>query len=296
MKYITNIEKGKKKIDQYIKTFEDFSIKTIPDELIYISDIVRKDLIQNGDKSFHKLYNIGPYNFELNLIFNNSNKNEYKSEIDVLSILLQLKNDMFSKIEIPLEINSNEIDINKTISIITHELRHILDILSDSENDFETVDFMKKESLEQFRNTKYWNFAFQIYLTLEHELIARNNMIYTSIRWCGEKDKNKIIEKYKQMYSYTSLIDIMNFNHISFIQKFKQDELLKYTNIFIKDVLKQTDFCNDYNDLIDFYKKYQQFFIDKANEYLNYALTEIDRVCDDIVQDKIYENIKYFKH
>lgn len=269
----------------FSKIFEDFSIKRIPDELIYICDKIKNDI--NLNENFKKNYLYGSYKFEIDIkIDNKEDNNIYYSEIDILNILNNIFNDENYIVKIPVYVESTNPDKNKILSIITHELRHIYDILNISEN--ESKDFIKKRNLNIFKNTKYWSFIFQIYLTLEHELIARNNMIYPSLRWSGIKDKNELLKKYKESFTYTSLIDINNFDALKFINKFELDELLLHTNKFINNVDK-SNVCYNYSDLINFYKKWEIFFKKKSKEYIKYAEKEIDFVYNDIIHNKIYE-------
>lgn len=282
---------------KHVKFFEDFDNKTIPEQIIYICDFVRKDLIKNGNNSFNKKYEFGNYKFQIDITHEISETNSYASEIDILDLLINLKNDDYI-LYIPIEIKSLTIDFNKTISIVAHELRHLHDVLTLSETSYEIEDFYKKRNFKQFKKNKlYWIFIFQIYLTLEHEMIARNNMIYPFLRWCGETDKNKIIKKYKEMYTYTSLIDISNFNHLNFINKMKEKDLILNTNQFIKDIANENNFCYNRNDLIKFYKKWEDFFKKKSKDYLNHVNYEINKVYDDIINDKVYErNFFLFEH
>ena len=288
MNFIINKEKSLKKWSEYVKLFENFGKKEIPEELIYITNIIRKDIVSNGNISFIKKYEFGSYIFQINIEYEKSNIINYSSEIDILSILINLINDNYV-VQIPIKINDININYDKTLSIITHELRHLYDILNISENKYEIKDFYKKRNLYLFKDSKYEKFTFQIYLSLEHEMIARNNMIYPCFRWSGETDKNKIIEKYKKTYTYTSLKDLSNFNHLNFISKYKEEELIDFTNKFIEFVAEENNFCHNKQDLIIFYNNWETFFKEKSIEYIKYGFNEINKVYDDIITNKIYE-------
>jgi hypothetical protein len=283
----------RKNFPKYQRIVEQFSKKEIPDEIIYICDKIKDDISINGNNSFKKDYIFGSYKFSIIIDYYKNNKNKYSSEIDMIDILNNVFQNEEYLIKIPIEINSEKIDYNRTLSIIAHEIRHVYDILNTSE--LEIKDFAKKRNLNGFKNTIIYKFIFQIYVTLEHELIARNNMIYPSFRWSGEKQKNYIIKKYKETYTYTSLIDLKNFDHLKFINNKDEKELLLITNEFIKQ-FSNGDFCNTKKDLINYYKEWEIFFKNKSDEYLKYAQYEIDRVFNDISTNKIYENNKLFNH
>ena len=131
-------------------------------------------------------------------------------------------------------------------------------------------------------------------MALEHELIARNNMIYPLFRWSGMKDKPTILTKYKNCEVYKTLDYMSDFDSTYFINKFYTEELLNYTNKFIKDVAKENNFCNTKQDLINYYKIWETFFKNTSIEYKEYGLKEIDKVVNDIRDDKIYEENSNF--
>ena len=274
-----------------IKLFEDFNKKETPDEIIFMSYKIRKDLEKEIFNS--KSYSFGSYKFKIIINFLQNKDINYGSEIDILDILVNLYDDDYV-VNIPINIKDEKVNINKLIGIISHELRHLYDILNI--NEIEIKDFMKKRNFNSFIKDDYYKFIFQIYLTLEHELIARNNMIYTSLRWSGMKNKKELINNYKTMYTYSSLIDLKNFNYLDFVKSFDENFLIEKTNKFIKEIANSNEYCNDMKDLLYFYKKWDIFFENKANEYLNHALKEIDKVYDDIIKNKIYESKFLFSH
>lgn len=279
-----------KKIDEelrlkFLKLYEDFSKKSTPEELKYIASQIRPDLIKNGNSSFSKNYEFGNYRFNLNIDYTKGSKQPYFSDI----YFTELFRDPEEHVNIPVKIIDEEIDINYLLSIITHEIRHLYDILHII-NEYEVIEFYKGLQLEPFKKTPYNKFTNYVYLCLEHELIARHNMLYSMFRWLNVTDKKELYKLYLKTYSYESLTQLENFNHINFIAQFNEKSLIFYTNEFIKNVAKETNFCNNKEDLIHFYKKWSDFFKEKSTEYLNYVDDMLNDIIQDIQNDKTFEN------
>lgn len=279
-----------KKIDEelrlkFLKLYEDFSKKSTPEELKYIASQIRPDLIKNGNSSFSKNYEFGNYRFNLNIDYTKGSKQPYFSDI----YFTELFRDPEEHVNIPVKIIDEEIDINYLLSIITHEIRHIYDIFNIA-NEYEVVDFYKKMKIQIFKNTPYETFTHYIYLSLEHELIARHNMLYPLYRWLEVTDKNKLYQLYSETYSYKSLIQLENFNHTNFIAQFNDENLIFYTNEFIKNIANENNFCKNKEDLINYYKKWSDFFKEKSKEYLNYIDDMLNDIIQDIQNDKTFEN------
>ena len=72
---------------RYLELYEDFSKKSIPEELKYIFNQIRPDLIKNGNNSFSKNYII--LGFDLNIIvdYKCGDKKPYYSNIDIYKII-----------------------------------------------------------------------------------------------------------------------------------------------------------------------------------------------------------------
>ena len=269
----------------YLKMYEDFSKKSIPEELKYIASQIRPDLINNGNKSFEKNYIFGSYKFNLIIDYIKGYREPYFSNLDFTEIFQT----PYTILDIPVKVKDQNIDIDYLLSVIIHEVRHIYDIFN-IESEYEVLDFYKGMQLQIFKNSSYQIFTNVIYLSLEHELIARHNMLYPSYRWLKITDKNKLDELYLKSYSYKSLIQLQNFDYIKFINKFKEEDLIIYTNEFIKIVAKETNFCNNKSDLISFYKKWSDFFKDKSNEYLKYVDNMLEEIITDIKNNHVFEN------
>lgn len=260
------------KLNKYIKLFEDFKNKSIPEIIKKISYTIRKDLIINGNNSFKKNYNIDSINVNIIVNFKKSNKKPYYSNINIYDIIKGIE-----PIDIKIIVEDNKIDINYLMSIISHEIRHIYDIYTVSD-DIEMEEFVKSIPINKYKN----NFINLVYLSLEHELIARHNMLYELYRWINITDKSKLYEIFKTSYVYKSLIDLNNFNHLDFINNEK--DILKFTNNFSNDIKDNFD-----GDLIKYYQKWEYFFKEKSKEFLSYIDSMLDDIIEDVKNNKIYE-------
>ena len=66
--------------------------------------------------------------------------------------------------------------------------------------------------------------------------------------------------------------------------------MIFYTNEFIKNFARENNFCKNKLDLIDYYKKWSDFFKSKSDEYLNYVDEMLNDIINDIENNKIFEN------
>ena len=253
---------------------EDISIPTILKE---ISVILKDDLTCNIT-NFNKSYEIDVFNFTIRV---SKNKNSYYSNIDLYKILMDPSINILIEINIPIDY-----DIDYVVALAIHEIRHIYDIYTvNSENDMQS--FINEFYIKKLRIGNYTNFINLIYLSLEHELIARNNMIYPYVA-LKNITKDESIKIVKESFIYKSLELLNSFNHINFISSIDESELLELTNKFIEDIAKDSKICSDRNDLIEFYKKWEEYFkyikikweielnkeIDKIYEFKRYSYNE----------------------
>ena len=274
-----NIKKWEKHLDFFKNSNENFNNKTIPTMVKELSRLIRIDIL--NDKNYKKkLYNIGDVNIIIELNFIKYNK-PYYSNINIFEILNGSKN-----IPLIIELEKNY-DIDYLIGIISHEIRHIYDIYSIAD-ETEIEDFKKSLYINSLKinNKPFIEFLDLIYLSLEHELVAYNNMLYGSYRWLDIRDKNELKNLIKKSYTYTSLKKLKNFNHKEFINKHNINNLMSFTVDFSKS------FNDEFNDLETYYKKWENYFSFKADEYLN----QINLVIDEIISEKNineYKSIKY---
>jgi len=253
------------------KEFENFKYKNIPDEIKKVCIEIRKDLI---NKFFNKIYLIGDVNIKVILNFSKTTK-PYYSNINIFDILNGI---VIIPIKIETEIN---FDIDYLMGIITHEIRHVYDIFTVAD-DSEIDDFKKSLFLKSLTE-KNKEFIELVYLSLEHELIAYNNMLYESYRYLNVSDKKILLNLIKESHTFKSLQKLKSYNSEEFIKNNNSDKLRKFTDEF------STIFKDDFNDDLNlYYKKWEIFFRKKADEYTKHFY----KIADDIVRDNLYEFYK----
>ena len=274
-----------KSFEKYKLVMESLNEKTFPNQLKKISNILRKDLLSNGDSSFSKSYDINDITFKLNVIYKNGNREPYYSSINIYSLI----EDPYSEVPLNIYVTDTTIDFNYLLSIISHEIRHIYDILTASE-DYEFNSFLNSMYVSKYKTSIYSDFIYLFYLSLEHELIARNNMLFDQMRWINITDKNKLYGIFKESFVYKSLIDLQNFDFMNFCKTKDYNGLLKFTNEFSKDI-KYGVICNTPDDVINFYKGWSDKFKEKSKEFLVYVDEMIDDIINDIEHNIIHESI-----
>ena len=259
----------------HIKTFEDFNQKSIPNELKAISYKIRNDVINNGNNSFNKNYDIG---VSINIIINfeQGNKKPYYSSINIYDILSNVE-----PIIIEVQVEDNTIDINYLMSIISHELRHVYDIFTVAD-DSEIEDFKKSLYIKNLKNKNKY-FLDLVYISLEHELITYYNMLYELYRWIGITDKKELYKIFKTSYTYKALQKLKDFNSNNFLK----DDVLDFTKEFSDKI------GDEFNgDLKEYYKKWELFFHKKSNDFSSYTDSMLDDIISDIENNKIYKLYK----
>jgi hypothetical protein len=299
-KFSTNIKKDKlKKYQNFI--FEKLNVDKI--DLTKFNSIpkthwtIYNDLKELSNKlkneitiPFNKVINFGGIDINLSIIVSN----RYYSNIDWYEFL-NSKNNL--KVEIP-----QEYDIDYAISLIIHEIRHLIDFTSEYSN-IRISSFDLELQLRKYRDIVSFNeFYILFYISLQHELVARNNQIYPYIKFKGMK-KEDSIKLIKKSFIWSYLENLTSFNHDSFIEKFEVDFLIELTNEFLKDVLFSDEVIEDYNDLKLFYEKFEKYFKALSIEWKDITFKEIDYVYEgnslineyftlaDIIKNH-YKNIK----
>lgn len=214
---------------------------------------------------FVKKYDIFGVLFDVSVSYDYS----YSSYIDWDKFM----NDVYEiNIKVP-----NNYDLNYLVSTMIHELRHIIDF-SDGAKSSGLSSFLMDIHLRNFNIGLFSDFYILVYLSLEHELLSRNNQIYPYIKFKNlSKDESLCI--LKNSFIWESLQDLNNFNSLDFINKFKTDDLISRTNSFISNVLhdKKTT-VEDEKDLIDFYNIWKDHFVDISNKWTSILLSEVDRI------------------
>lgn len=234
---------------------------TIYNDLKELSSKLKNEIII----PFNKVINFGGININLSIVVSN----RYYSNIDWYEFL-NGKNNL--KVEIP-----SEYDIDYTISLIIHEIRHLIDFTSEYSN-IGLSSFDIELQLRKYRDIVYFNeFYILFYISLQHELVARNNQIYPYIKFKGI-EKEESIKLIKKSFIWVYLDNLNSFNHDSFIKKFKVDFLIELTNEFLKDVLFSDELVEDYDDLKLFYQKFEKYFKTLSVEWKDITFKEIDYV------------------
>ena len=266
------------KWSKYIKLFEDFSEKSYPQLIKKVCLVIRKDIESNGDKYFKKLYNIDGLNILININFRVGTKQPYYSNINIYDIIRGIEPHL-----IEFSITDLEIDLNYLMGIISHEIRHIYDILT-TVDDLDVKDFLKSKVITEYKrdglNKEFINL---VYLSLEHEMIARHNMLYEMFRWQGFSNKNELYKLFEKSYTYDALIQLRGFDFNNFI---KNEDILDFTYKFSKSIGDNFD-----GDIVKYYSIWNNFFIRKSDEFLGYVDSMLDDVIDDIKNERIYERL-----
>lgn len=264
---------------------ENFQEKSVPDILKKISTQVRKDIINNGNNSFNKPYAIDEIDFVVKVNYQNAPHQPYYSNVNIYEILTKPEN----PVEIQINVTDEQIDTNYLMSIVLHELRHVYDVYTISD-DVEINEFLKTNGFNTFKNTEFSYFIDLIYLSLEHELIARHNMLYELFRWINITDKDKLYEIFKQSYTYTALNELQSFNSEKFIANHDVNKLFVFTRKFITQINDNFS-VNNINDLHNYYKKWESFFTEKSHEFSSYVNELLTDVVSDVTNNKVYERL-----
>jgi len=266
---------------QYLSIFENFQEKSTPNIIKKISNLIRKDLIINGDNSFNKKYSIDDFNLHIIIEYKKGKHQPYYSNVNIYNIIKNIE-----PIEIKVLVTDNKIDINYLMSIISHEIRHIYDIYT-VVDDSEMIDFVKSSIVSKYKNEN--NFIGYVYLSLEHELIARHNMLYELYRWIEITDKDALYDIFKKSYTYKALTQLNTFDSVKFVNSENNLKLKTFTENFSKDI------GDNFNgDLFLYYKNWEDFLKSKSNEFLSYVDKMLDDVISDVKNEKIYERLNGF--
>lgn len=229
---------------------------------------------------FNKVINFGGIDINLYIVISN----KYYSNIDWYEFL-NGKNNL--KLEIP-----KYHDIDYVISLIIHEIRHLIDFTAEYSN-IGTSSFDLELQLRKYRDIEYFNeFYILFYISLQHELVARNNQIYPYIKF-KEIGKEESIKLIKKSFIWIYLDNLNSFNHDSFIKKFEVDFLIEITNEFLKDVLFSDEVIDDIDDLKSFYQKFEKYFKSLSTEWKDITSKEIGYVYDNNSFINEYYNLEY---
>lgn len=256
---------------KYIKLYEEFN-REIPEELKKVYNKLRID-IGKPTESFNKIINLNDYDFvdlKINLSVNfqllksnlpyHDRGIKYYSNININDIL-ENKNIL----DLPVFISDTELRTKRLCSLLAHEFRHIYDIYTIQEesdmNSFRNdlyIQVLRKGN----KNEDFNYFLHLLYLSLEHELVARNSMIYENFISCYiDYEKLKIL--FEQSYLYKSFEELKNFDYVKVINS---NNIIKNTNLLIDKIGGIP--CQTHIDIENFYNNWNDYFIKKSNEYL----------------------------
>jgi hypothetical protein len=274
---------------KYLKTYESFN-KDIPDGLKYIFNEVRNKIGEQKD-SFDLDINLNDFDFcdlilNIKVEFNKLNSGIRYEDKDIIYYSNLNIDDIIrnkDKTTIPVKISDVCINSDKLSSVLSHEIRHIYDIYTiNDESDMKSFmnSMYYSELSKNENNEQFLNFLRLIYLSLEHELIARNTMIWEMFINC-KCSKIELYKLYKESFMYKSL---------TYLNDFKYDQLLKIDDI----LLKVNNFinyfggnlCKSDDDINFFFINWSKYFKKKSDEYIKDGY----KIIDDLIQ------LNEFKH
>jgi hypothetical protein len=271
------------KLKQGIKSFNRLpeDLLTIPGDLKDLSEKLTTELI-DIKLPYKKLINFG--GIEVDIEIKNSNK--FYSKVDWFKFL---KGDY----EIIIEVEK-DYDINYLVSTIIHEIRHMIDFTDENLNSG-LSSFDLDRNLRKYNIGRFSDFYIPVYISLEHELVARNNQIYPYIKF-KDISKEESLQILKQSFIWKALQILKEFDYISFVNSFDESILIKITNNFIKECLYDNEkIVENKEDLLTFYKIWNEYFIETSKKWEVLLLSEVDmvyerkiRVINDIIN---YENV-----
>lgn len=249
-----------------IKSFNrlDNEKLTIYGDLKNLSAQLTKEL-NNIKLPYKKLLIFGGIEVDIKI----TQSNRYYSNVDWIKFL---KGDN----EITIEVEKNY-DINYLVSTIIHEIRHMIDFTDENLNSglssFDIDKNLRKYNIDVFNE-----FFILVYISLEHELVARNNHIYPYIKFKNIK-KEKSLEILKKSFIWKSLDMLNKFDYNYFIGKFDENFLINITNNFLKDCLYDNNsIIENKSNLIIFFKTWSEYFKEVSKKWKSLLMREVDMV------------------
>jgi hypothetical protein len=254
---------------KYIKTYESFN-KKIPDELKEIFNKIRL-IIGNQNNTFNINIDLKRLNFcdliiKLEVDFEKLNSGiSYKDKDIIYYSNINIYDLVTSKevTTLPVIVKDVNLNIDKLNSVISHEIRHIYDIYTiNDESDMKSfIHSLYYEILKDSENKDFIYFLELVYLSLEHELIARNTMIWEMFRYC-KVSKPELYNLYHKSYMYKSFDQLKFFNYNNVLNNTDILEVNKFINYFGGNI------CENDDDVIIFFENWNKYFIEKSEEYL----------------------------
>ncbi len=271
------------KLKQSINSFNRLSndVISIPGDLKDLSQYINNEIL-NSNLPYNKLISFGGIDINLKII----KTNRYYSNVDWIKFLS-------GEYEIVIEVIQNY-DIDYVVSTVIHEIRHMIDFTDENINSgLSSFDIDK--NLRKYNINNFETFFKLVYISLEHELVARNNQIYPYIKFknISKEESMKIL---KQSFIWKSLNMLNEFNYKSFINRFDKLDLMQITNSFIKDCLyDDITTIDDQEELSKFYEIWNDYFKEVHIKWKSILLSEVDLVYErkllDIDNSKNYKEI-----
>jgi hypothetical protein len=294
---LINKEENKDIRLKFLQIYEDFN-KNIPDELIEIFKKIRKN-IGHRDVSFNYLLDLNKIEFidiildievDFTEILNGKSYQDkdivYYSNINIGDLI-----DEKSPIKLPIIIKDVNLNNDKLYSVISHEIRHIYDFFTiNDESDFMSFvnslnySLLKKGELDN----DYKSFLDLVYLSLEHELIARNTMIYENFINC-KCSKEELFSEFEKTYMFNSLKILGNFNYQNLINIKYIDNI----NLFIDKFGGNR--CENQEDITLFFEGWNNYFKEKSKDYLKEANNVLDKIYNVIKESNSVSKIRNVK-
>lgn len=253
--------KLKKTIKPFNRIPED--VFTIYGDLKSLS-IELTDELENIKLPYTKVLVFGGIEIDLEIV----QTGRYYSSVDWLKFL---SGDSNLKIEV-----EKNYDLNYLVSTIIHEIRHMIDFTDENLNSG-LSSFDIEKNLRKYNIDNFNAFFILVYISLEHELVARNNQIYPYIKFKNLTNEQSL-EILKKSFIWKAILMLRDFDWKAFIDRFDEIELINITNNFIVDCLYDKESkVENLDDLILFYKTWDEYFREVSNKWEKILLTEVDR-------------------
>lgn len=244
------------------------SFNTLPEDKIQITsdlkDISKEltEMLSNISTPFKKLIQVLGIEIELSIL----ETNRWYSSVDWSNFL---NGEYTLVIEVP-----KNYDINYLTSLIVHEIRHMVDFSDENQN---TNSFKMNIKLDKYFK-EINEFAELIYISLEHELVARSNQIYPYIKF-KNLTKEDSLSILRTSFIWTALEKLNKFKSSDFIEKYEDSYLIHITNSFIKDVLFDNEtIIENKEELIKFYSLFEEYFHEIYNKWISILTSEFERL------------------
>lgn len=277
---------------KYIRLYEDFN-REIPTELKEVMAKLRKNL-GNIQHSYTIVINLSDYSFadiKVNLcidveIINSFRVVDYTDRELVYSgdiNIYQLITNDTAGIDLNIIIKDYYVDNERLYSLISHEFRHIYDVFTiESEEDM--ASFTKSLYLARLNNNYtitndiFKNFLFLVYLSLEHEMVARNTMIYENYINC-KCSKVELYKLFETSYIYKSFKQLQSFDSSKMLKiDSLYDDTQAFASFFNIDIAV---------DVEVFYKNWERYFKKVSSEYLVDAYKILDNIYDKVNESAV---------